>query len=88
MTAFSFYSMFLRRHFVSLIPGLDPLLKYRIFSEMSSRLFFFFFYKGRQRPRKGRKEISHAQMRAALQKTYANPESLKDKAQGKCLICR
>ena len=39
--------------------------------------------------REKRKETSHAQMLAALQGSpMANPESLKDKAQGKCLICR
>ena len=36
-----------------------------------------------------RKEIKHAQMLAALQRSpMANPKSLKDKAQDKCLICR
>ena len=36
-----------------------------------------------------RKETRHAQMLAALQRSpTANPESLKDKALGKCLICR
>ena len=36
-----------------------------------------------------RKVIRHAQILAALQGSpMANPESLKDKAQGKCLICR
>ena len=36
-----------------------------------------------------RKETSHAQMLATLQGSpMANPESLKDKAQGKCLIYR
>ena len=36
-----------------------------------------------------RKETRHAQMLAALQGSpMANPEFLKDKAQGKCLICR
>ena len=36
-----------------------------------------------------KKEIRHAQMLAALQGSpMANPESLKDKVQGKCLICR
>ena len=35
------------------------------------------------------KEIRYAQILAALQGSpMANPESLKDKAQGKCLICR
>ena len=34
--------------------------------------------------REKRKETRHAQMLATLQ---ANPESLKDKARGKCLIC-
>ena len=35
------------------------------------------------------KEVSHAQMLAALQGSpMANPEFLKDKAPGKCLICR
>ena len=39
--------------------------------------------------REKRKETSHAQMLAALQGSpMANPESLKDKAQTKCLICR
>ena len=39
--------------------------------------------------RERRKEKSHAQMLAALQGSpMANPKSLKDKAQGKCLICR
>ena len=39
--------------------------------------------------RERRKETRHAQMLAALQGSpVANPESLKDKAQGKCLICR
>ena len=39
--------------------------------------------------RERRKETRHAQMLAALQGSpMANPESLKDKAQGKCLICR
>ena len=38
--------------------------------------------------RERRKEISHAQMLAALQRSpMANPKSLKDKALGKCLIC-
>ena len=36
-----------------------------------------------------KKETRHAQMLASLQRSpIANPESLKDKAQGKCLICR
>ena len=36
-----------------------------------------------------RKEIRYAQILAALQGSpMANPESLKDKARGKCLICR
>ena len=35
------------------------------------------------------KETRHAQMLATLQRSpMANPESLKDKAQDKCLICR
>ena len=39
--------------------------------------------------REKRKETRHAQMLAALQGIpMANPKSLKDKAQGKCLICR
>ena len=39
--------------------------------------------------RERRKETRHAQMLAALQRSpTANPESLKDKALGKCLICR
>ena len=39
--------------------------------------------------RETRKEIRHAQILAALQGSpMANPESLKDKAPGKCLICR
>ena len=39
--------------------------------------------------RKKRKETKHAQTLAALQGSpMANPESLKDKARGKCLICR
>ena len=39
--------------------------------------------------RERRKETRHAQMLAALQRSsMANPESLKDKALGKCLICR
>ena len=39
--------------------------------------------------REKRKETRHAQMLAALQGSpMANPESLKDKAQTKCLICR
>ena len=39
--------------------------------------------------REKRKETRHAQMLAALQGgPMANPESLKDKAQGKCLIYR
>ena len=37
--------------------------------------------------REKRKETRHAQMLAAFQgSSMANPESLKDKAQGKCLI--
>ena len=36
-----------------------------------------------------RKETRHAQMLAALRRSpMANPESLKDEALGKCLICR
>ena len=36
-----------------------------------------------------RKETRHAQMLATLQgRPMANPKYLKDKAQGKCLICR
>ena len=44
----------------------------------------------RPRLRSGREgETRHAQMLAALQGSpVANPKSLKDKAQGKCLICR
>ena len=39
--------------------------------------------------REKRKETRHAQMMATLQGSpMANPESLKDKAWGKCLICR
>ena len=39
--------------------------------------------------REKRKETRHAQMLATLQGSpMANPESLKDKAKGKCLICR
>ena len=39
--------------------------------------------------REKRKETSHVQTLATLQGSpMANPESLKDKAQGKCLICR
>ena len=39
--------------------------------------------------RERRKETRHAQMLATLQRSpMANPESLKDKALGKCLICR
>ena len=39
--------------------------------------------------REKRKEIRHAQMLAALQRSpMAHPDSLKDKAQGKCLLCR
>ena len=41
------------------------------------------------RERERRKETRHAQMLAALQRSpMANPESFKDKAPGKCLICR
>ena len=53
-----------------------------------------FYNKGQEKEakaqeRKKRKEKRHAQMLAALQGSpMANPESLKDKAQGKCLICR
>ena len=43
--------------------------------------------KAQERERK--KQTRHAQMLATLQRSpMANPESLKDKAQGKCLICR
>ena len=39
--------------------------------------------------REKRKETRHAQMLASLQRSpIANPESLKDKARDKCLICR
>ena len=39
--------------------------------------------------RERRKETRHAQMLATLQRSpMANPKSLKDKAQGKCLIYR
>ena len=39
--------------------------------------------------REKRKEMRHTQTLAALQGSpMANPESLKDKARGKCLICR
>ena len=39
--------------------------------------------------REKRKEMRHAQMLATLQRSpMTNHESLKDKAQGKCLICR
>ena len=39
--------------------------------------------------RERRKETRHAQMLAALQGSpISNPESLKDKAQSKCLVCR
>ena len=53
------------------------------------------FYNGEQereskaQEREERKEIRHAQMLATLQgSTMTNPKSLKDKAQGKCPICR
>ena len=39
--------------------------------------------------REKRKETRHAQMLAALQgSSMVNPTSVKDKVQGKCLICR
>ena len=39
--------------------------------------------------RERRKETKHAQMLATLQGSpISNPESLKDKARGKCLICK
>ena len=39
--------------------------------------------------REKRKETRHAQMLSALQESpITNPNSLKDKAQGKCLLCR
>ena len=39
--------------------------------------------------REKRKEMRHAQMLATLQQSpMTSPKSLKDKAQGKCLICR
>ena len=45
--------------------------------------------KDKAQEREKRKETSHAQMLAALQGSpMANPKSLKDKAQGKCLICK
>ena len=45
--------------------------------------------KAKAQERERRKETRHAQMLAALQRSsMANPESLKDKAQDKCLICR
>ena len=53
------------------------------------------FYSGEQereskaQEREKRKETRHAQMLATLQGSpTANPKSLKDKAQGKCPICR
>ena len=43
--------------------------------------------KAQEKERK--KETRHAQMLATLQRSpMANPKSLKDKALGKCLICR
>ena len=43
--------------------------------------------KAQEKERK--KETSHAQMLAAFQRNpMANPESLKDKARDKCVICR
>ena len=43
--------------------------------------------KAQEKERK--KETRHAQMLAALQRSpMAHPDSLKDKARGKCLICR
>ena len=53
-----------------------------------------FYYREQKREAKSqererRKEIRHAQMLATLQGSpMANPESLTDKASGKCLICR
>ena len=48
-----------------------------------------FYNKEQAQEREKRKETRHAQMPAALQgNPMANPKSLKDKAQGKCLICR
>ena len=46
--------------------------------------------RGRPRPRKGRKGKRQGMPRYWLPsgKPYGNPESLKDKAEGKCLICR
>ena len=45
--------------------------------------------KAKAQEREKRKETRHAQMLAALQGTpLANPESWKDKAWGKCIICR
>ena len=53
------------------------------------------FYKRKQekeakaQEREKKQETRHAQMLAALQRSpMANPNSLKDKARGKCLICR
>ena len=53
------------------------------------------FYKRKQekeakaQEREKKQETRHAQMLAALQGSpMANPESLKDKARAKCLICR
>ena len=48
-----------------------------------------FYNKEQAQEREKRKETRHAQMPAALQgNPMANPKSLKDKARGKCLICR
>ena len=45
--------------------------------------------KAKTQEREKRKETSHAQMLAAIQGSpMVNPESLKDNAGGKCLICR
>ena len=45
--------------------------------------------KAEAQEREKRKEIRHAQMLSTLQGSpIANPKSLKDKAWGKCLICR
>ena len=45
--------------------------------------------KAKTQEREKRKETSHAQMLAAIQRSpMANPESLKNKARSKCLICR
>ena len=68
----------------------DPAASLDEMVQTATNTFYNRIGKGGQGPGKEKmKETRHAQMLATLQRSpMANPESLKDKARDKCLMCR